>query len=70
VSLGLQLRLAYTICGGALTLLDSTSLSREGERLILRIAREAADLRVDAVERRLDALAKSLDIPAEIWIAP
>jgi exopolyphosphatase/guanosine-5'-triphosphate,3'-diphosphate pyrophosphatase len=70
VSLGLQLRLAYTICGGALTLLDSTSLSREGDRLILRIAREAADLRVDAVERRLDALAKSLDIPAEIWIAP
>jgi exopolyphosphatase/guanosine-5'-triphosphate,3'-diphosphate pyrophosphatase len=68
VSLGLQLRLAYTLSGGALTLLDSTSLAREGSRLILRIARDAADLRVDAVERRLDALARSLEITGEIWI--
>ncbi len=70
VSLGLQLRLAYTLCGGALSLLDSTSLSREGGKIILRIARDAADLRVDAVERRLDALAKSMDVGSEIWIEP
>jgi exopolyphosphatase/guanosine-5'-triphosphate,3'-diphosphate pyrophosphatase len=70
VTLGLQLRLAYTLCGGALSLLDGASLARDGDRLVLRIARDAADLKVDAVERRLDAVAKSLDIQSEIRIEP
>jgi exopolyphosphatase/guanosine-5'-triphosphate,3'-diphosphate pyrophosphatase len=70
VSLGLQLRLAYTLCGGALTLLDRTSLSRKGGRLVLWIAPESADLKVDAVERRLEALAKALETNAEIRIEP
>ncbi len=70
VALGLQLRLAYTLCGGALSLLDGTSLSREGGRLILRIPPDLADLKVDSVERRLDALAKTLGVAAETWITP
>jgi exopolyphosphatase/guanosine-5'-triphosphate,3'-diphosphate pyrophosphatase len=69
-ALGLLLRLAYTFCGGALTLLDSASIARDGDRLVLRIAPEYADLRVDAVERRLDAAAKALGLSAEVMIAP
>jgi exopolyphosphatase/guanosine-5'-triphosphate,3'-diphosphate pyrophosphatase len=68
VALGLALRLAYTVSGGALSLLDNTGLAREGSRLILRISPESADLRVDAVERRVDALARALDIQGETRI--
>jgi exopolyphosphatase/guanosine-5'-triphosphate,3'-diphosphate pyrophosphatase len=70
VTLGLALRLAYTLCGGALSLLDSAALTRDGNRLILQIAPEFADLNVDVVERRLEALATHMDISAEIMIAP
>jgi exopolyphosphatase/guanosine-5'-triphosphate,3'-diphosphate pyrophosphatase len=70
VSLGLALRLAYTLCGGVLTLLEGASLTRERDRLVLRIAPEFADLKVDAVERRFEALAKSLDLPTEFRVAP
>jgi exopolyphosphatase/guanosine-5'-triphosphate,3'-diphosphate pyrophosphatase len=70
VSLGLTLRLGYTLCGGALSLLDGSRLSREQGRVTLDIPADAADLRVDAVEKRLDALARSLDVTAEIRIIP
>lgn len=70
VSLGLMLRLAYTLCGGALSLLDRTRLSRDGDRIILEIAPDAADLKVEAVERRMDALARSMGLTPEIRIAP
>jgi exopolyphosphatase/guanosine-5'-triphosphate,3'-diphosphate pyrophosphatase len=70
VVLGLALRLAYTLCGGALSLLDAASLSRDGDRIVLRIAPEFADLNVDVVERRLEAVAKALDVSAEVMIAP
>jgi exopolyphosphatase/guanosine-5'-triphosphate,3'-diphosphate pyrophosphatase len=70
VTLGLALRLAYTLCGGALSLLDAAALTRDGNRLILQIAPEFADLNVDVVERRLEALATHMDITAEIMIAP
>jgi exopolyphosphatase/guanosine-5'-triphosphate,3'-diphosphate pyrophosphatase len=69
-ALGLLLRLAYTLCGGALSLLASTSVTRGRDRLVLRIAPEYADLHVDAVERRLDAAAKALGLSAEVMIAP
>jgi exopolyphosphatase/guanosine-5'-triphosphate,3'-diphosphate pyrophosphatase len=68
--LGLALRLAYTLCGGALSLLDAASLTRDRDRVILRIAPEFADLLVDVVERRLEAVAKLLGLSAEIMIAP
>jgi exopolyphosphatase/guanosine-5'-triphosphate,3'-diphosphate pyrophosphatase len=70
VALGLALRLAYTLCGGALSLLDAASLTRDGSRLILCIDREFADLNVDMVERRLEALATHMGLSAEIMIAP
>jgi exopolyphosphatase/guanosine-5'-triphosphate,3'-diphosphate pyrophosphatase len=69
VTLGLMLRLGYAICGGALSLLDGAKLSREYGKIILRIAPDAADLKVDAVERRLDALAKALGLEPGIQIA-
>jgi exopolyphosphatase/guanosine-5'-triphosphate,3'-diphosphate pyrophosphatase len=68
-ALGLALRLAYTLCGGATTLLAGTGLILDRDRIILRIAPELADLRVDAVERRHEALAKALGVNGEIRIA-
>jgi exopolyphosphatase/guanosine-5'-triphosphate,3'-diphosphate pyrophosphatase len=70
VSLGLMLRLAYTLCAGALTLLERTALRRDGARLILEIAPDAADLKVEAVDRRFEALARSMDLAPDIRIAP
>jgi exopolyphosphatase/guanosine-5'-triphosphate,3'-diphosphate pyrophosphatase len=67
--LGYALRLGQTLCGGALSLLDRTRLVRQGDRLVLEIAPDAADLKVELVERRLDALAKSLGAAPEIRIA-
>jgi len=68
VSLGLMLRLAYTLCGGALPLLDRTRLVRENKRIVLEIAQECADLRVEAVDRRLEALARSVGLAWEVRI--
>lgn len=69
-SLGLMLRLAYTLCGGALSLLDRTRLVREEDRIVLDITPDAADLKVEAVDRRLDALAKSMGLGWDVRIAP
>ncbi|GBQ67279.1 exopolyphosphatase [Ameyamaea chiangmaiensis NBRC 103196] len=66
VTLGLALRLAYTVCGGALTLLDGTSLRREADRVVLRLASGRLAVRGEAVRRRLDRLAQSLNLAAEI----
>jgi exopolyphosphatase/guanosine-5'-triphosphate,3'-diphosphate pyrophosphatase len=66
VTLGLAMRLAYTVSGGALALLAHVRLLRERERIILTFKPDVADLRVEAVERRFDALAKALGLTAEI----
>ena len=42
----------------------------DGDRIVLRIAPEFADLNVDVIERRLEAVARALDLSAEIMIAP
>jgi exopolyphosphatase/guanosine-5'-triphosphate,3'-diphosphate pyrophosphatase len=68
IALGLALRLAYAICGGALALLNHTSLHAETGRLILEIAPQCADLRVEAVDKRLEALAKALKLAPELRI--
>ncbi|HTJ63404.1 MAG TPA: Ppx/GppA family phosphatase [Alphaproteobacteria bacterium] len=68
--LGLLLRLAYSLCGGALSLLDVTSLQRDDDGIQLRLSPEYADLEVDLVARRLEALAKVLNRPFEIVVAP
>jgi exopolyphosphatase / guanosine-5'-triphosphate,3'-diphosphate pyrophosphatase len=59
-TLGLALRLAYTLCGGMTELLSETRLGREGTSLVLEVP-PTSDLFVgEPVQRRLDALARSL----------
>ena len=63
-SLGRALRLAYTLCGGALDLLAQTRLSRGGDGLTLELPAEGNLFTGEAVQRRLDALARSLGVSA------
>jgi len=66
VELGLALRLAYTVCGGAIDLLEGTSIRREGERLVLTLAPGRLAVRGESVRRRLDRLAQAMTLKAEI----
>ena len=59
-TLGLALRLAYALCGGATDLLSQTRLDLEAGSLVLEIPSAGSLFRGEAVQRRLDALAKSL----------
>ena len=61
-SLGLALRLAYTLCGGALELLDEVALARDGDSLMLEASPRGALFEGEAVQRRLDALGRSLGL--------
>lgn len=61
-ALGLALRLAYTLCGGALDLLGDVRLVREGEALILELPESGSVLLGEAVERRLAALGRALNL--------
>ena len=61
-SLGLALRLAYTLCGGALELLDEVALVREGDSLILDVRGGETLFAGEAVQRRLDALGRALGL--------
>lgn len=64
--LGLALRLAHTLAGGAATLLNSTILERSPEALRLILPGPVASLAGDAVSRRLDALARALGLTGAI----
>jgi exopolyphosphatase/guanosine-5'-triphosphate,3'-diphosphate pyrophosphatase len=66
--LGLALRLAHTLTGGAATLLQRTSLRLGDAKLTLMLPEDAAMLTGEAVQRRLDALAKSLNRTGEIVV--
>ena len=59
-TLGLALRLAYTLCGGTIDLLSDVWLGREGDRLVLEIPSTGSLFVGEAVQRRLDVLARSL----------
>jgi exopolyphosphatase/guanosine-5'-triphosphate,3'-diphosphate pyrophosphatase len=59
-SLGLALRLAYTLCGGALELLDQVKLVRNTFGVTLQTPPTGNLFSGEAVQRRLDALAKAL----------
>ncbi|HWD59505.1 MAG TPA: Ppx/GppA family phosphatase [Stellaceae bacterium] len=61
-SLGLALRLAYTLCGGALNLLNEVSLSRDSRNLLLELPPRGSLFQGEAVERRLGALARALGL--------
>jgi exopolyphosphatase / guanosine-5'-triphosphate,3'-diphosphate pyrophosphatase len=59
-TLGLALRLAYTLCGGTIDLLSEVWLGREGDSLVLEIPPTGSLFVGETVQRRLDVLARSL----------
>ncbi len=69
-TLGLALRLAHTLAGGAATLLDSTVLERIGGTLRLVLPEALESLAGDAVSRRLNALARAIDCEGAVVVAP
>ena len=60
--LGLALRLAYTLCGGALDLLREVRLSRDDGALQLELPADGGLFQGEAVERRLAALGRALGL--------
>lgn len=60
--LGLALRLAYTLCGGALELLDQVRLVRRPEALDLELPVQGSLFTGEAVGRRFDALGRALGL--------
>ena len=63
-TLGLALRLAYTLCGGTVDLLSEVRLGREGDELVLEIPPADSLFIGETVQRRLDALARSMGTSA------
>jgi exopolyphosphatase / guanosine-5'-triphosphate,3'-diphosphate pyrophosphatase len=64
--LGLALRLAHTLSGGATGLLKRTSLKINGERLVLTLPEDGSVPSGEAVQRRVDALAKALNRKGDV----
>jgi exopolyphosphatase / guanosine-5'-triphosphate,3'-diphosphate pyrophosphatase len=63
---GLALRLGYTLSGGVPGLLGRSKLGLEGGALVLSLAPEAAKRFGESVQRRLDALGRSLGKRTEV----
>ncbi|HLY44163.1 MAG TPA: Ppx/GppA family phosphatase [Stellaceae bacterium] len=63
-ALGLALRLAYTLSGGALELLDEVRLVRDPQGLALELPQSGSLFTGEAVQRRLDALGRALGLAA------
>jgi exopolyphosphatase / guanosine-5'-triphosphate,3'-diphosphate pyrophosphatase len=61
-SLGLALRLAYTLCGGALDLLREVRLARDDDTVMLELPPNGSLFQGEAVERRLAALGRVLGL--------
>ncbi len=68
--LGLALRLGHTLTGGAALLLQRTGLRLGQEKLTLVLPEDAEMLLGDAVQRRVEALAKALNRGGEIKVQP
>jgi exopolyphosphatase/guanosine-5'-triphosphate,3'-diphosphate pyrophosphatase len=64
--LGLALRLAHTLTGGGLALLQSTTLKVTGDSLLLILPEDGSVPGGEIVQRRLDALAKAFNRKGEI----
>jgi exopolyphosphatase / guanosine-5'-triphosphate,3'-diphosphate pyrophosphatase len=60
--LGLALRLAYTLSGGALELLDQVRLARGASGLVLELPSTGSLFTGEAVQRRFDALGRALGL--------
>jgi exopolyphosphatase/guanosine-5'-triphosphate,3'-diphosphate pyrophosphatase len=67
-ALGAALRLAYTLCGGTPVLLAKTGLRREGSRLVLLLTEGNGVFAGESVLRRVEALAASLGLEAEVRV--
>ena len=63
---GLALRLGQRLSGGTEAALSGTALRREGDRLLLLFAPEAASLKADMVTKRHAQLASALGLTPEI----
>jgi exopolyphosphatase/guanosine-5'-triphosphate,3'-diphosphate pyrophosphatase len=60
LTLGLALRLAYSLSGATPRLLNETELRLNGDRLTLMLPKDGAVMYGEAVDRRLDALGRAL----------
>jgi exopolyphosphatase/guanosine-5'-triphosphate,3'-diphosphate pyrophosphatase len=69
-SVGLALRLALTMTGGAPDLLDHARLAVEQGRVTLTVSENQPALRGETVQRRLDALGKALGRATAFKTAP
>src|SRR5215470_14996503 len=65
-TLGLALRLAYTLCAGTIGLLRELRLTRAVNTLVLEVPSESSLFVGETVQRRLDAVARSLGATAAI----
>ncbi len=63
-TLGLALRLAHTLCAGTIELLSELRLDRAGNALVLEVPAEGSLFVGETVQRRLDAVARSLGASA------
>jgi len=63
---GLALRLGYTLSGGVPGLLGRSKIALEGNTLVLSLSAEAAKRYGESVQRRLDALGRSLGKRTEV----
>jgi exopolyphosphatase / guanosine-5'-triphosphate,3'-diphosphate pyrophosphatase len=63
-TLGLALRLAHTLCAGTIELLSELPLDRTGNALVLEVPSESSLFVGETVQRRLDAVARSLGATA------
>jgi len=63
-ALGTALRLAYTLSGGTAELLAAATLSRDGQRLVLRLTPGTGVFAGEAVTRRLERLAQAVGLEA------
>jgi exopolyphosphatase / guanosine-5'-triphosphate,3'-diphosphate pyrophosphatase len=61
-TLGLALRLAYTLCAGTIELLSHVELDRTGNRLVLKVPGGSGLFGGETVQRRLEAVARSIGL--------
>ncbi|TAD87635.1 MAG: exopolyphosphatase [Alphaproteobacteria bacterium] len=68
VRVGLGLRLAFTLSGGATSVLTDSALVVEPDTLRLSIGSSGVMLAGDALDRRVDALAKTMDRQGQVMV--
>ncbi|WP_415491166.1 Ppx/GppA family phosphatase [Acetobacter sp.] len=68
VAVGLALRLAYSLSGGAGILLDGTSLAWQGPELVLTLTSARVAVKGEGVRRGLERLGQALDVPTRFAV--